>query len=164
MKKAVLVMLSVWIFVGMGCVTTLPNDTDQANTFMPSTKNASNFQNFEATNLTSVPQSIFDKTNTVELNVSYNNLTGSLPAEVRQLKNLKVLNLSHNQMTGVPAEIGQLSGLEVLDLSYNQLTGLPYELGNLQNLKTLVLTGNAYSEADLAIIMKSLPSGVNIIR
>lgn len=59
------------------------------------------------------------------LNISDNNLRGALPAEIRNLRNLKVLNASNNQMTGVPAEIGQLAELEVLDLSNNQLTGLP---------------------------------------
>jgi Leucine-rich repeat (LRR) protein len=65
-------------------------------------------------------------------------------------------------MTGVPAEIGQLINLEVLDLSNNQLTGLPNELANLKNLKTLNLSGNQYSEQDLQGIRNSLPN-VNYI-
>ena len=66
-------------------------------------------------------------------------------------------------MTGVPAEVGQLQNLQVLDLSYNRLTGLPNELGNLKNLKTLNLTGNSYSQQDLNGIRSKLPSTVNII-
>jgi Leucine-rich repeat (LRR) protein len=66
-------------------------------------------------------------------------------------------------MTGVPAEVGQLQNLEVLDLSNNKLTGLPYELGNLKKLKTLNLSGNNYATQDLEIIKKGLPSGVEII-
>jgi Leucine-rich repeat (LRR) protein len=53
--------------------------------------------------------SVFDKTNLVELNVSYNQLTGALPSQIGKLKNLKILNASNNQMTGVPAEVGQLN-------------------------------------------------------
>ena len=108
--------------------------------------------------LAKIPMSIFAKTDLQELNLSGNLLSGSLPAEIRLLTNLHVLNLSHNNFTGVPAEIGQLKNLEVLDLSYNNLTGLPYELGNLSHLKTLNLKGNKYSVADLAIIKKTLPA------
>ncbi len=107
--------------------------------------------------LRELPKYVLNMTNIEFLDLSYNNLTGALPAEIRQLKNLKVLNLGHNQMTGVPAEVGQLANLEILDLSYNQLTGLPYELGNLKNLKKLILTGNAYAVQDLEIIKKGIP-------
>jgi len=60
-----------------------------------------------------------------QINVSYNNLTGALPAEIRLLQNLEILNASNNKMTGVPAEVGQLSKLKILNLANNQLTGLP---------------------------------------
>lgn len=108
--------------------------------------------------LVSVPMSVFSRTDIEVLNLSNNALSGALPAEVRHLSRLKILNLSYNNFTSVPAEVGQLSNLEVLDLSYNNLTGLPYELGNLSNLKLLDLTGNDYTEADLEIIRASLPS------
>lgn len=113
--------------------------------------------------LTAVPQSVFNEVSLTSLNVSYNDLTGALPAEIRHLQNLRVLNASHNRMTGVPAEIGQLQNLETLDLSYNQLTGLPLELGNLQHLRVLNLTGNNYARADLETIRKQLPASTQII-
>lgn len=112
--------------------------------------------------LVTVPTGTFSRTDIEVLDLSKNALTGALPAEVRHLINLRILDLSHNQFTGVPAEIGQLSKLEVLDLSYNKLTGLPYELGNLKNLKVLDLRGNNYSSSDLEIIKKGLPSSVEI--
>lgn len=108
--------------------------------------------------LTKAPSYIFDRTSTQELDLSHNKLDGSIQAEIRHLQNLKILDLSNNQFTGVPAEVGQLKNLEVLDLSNNQLTGLPYELGNLSNLKVLNLKGNTYSAADLSIIKQSLPT------
>jgi len=106
--------------------------------------------------LEKVPAYVFAKVNTVELNLSNNLLTGSLPGEIRFLKNLKVLRANNNQMTGVPAEIGQLSNLEILDLSNNKLTGLPNELANLKNLKSMNLAGNDYSEQDLDTIRRKL--------
>ena len=113
-------------------------------------------------NLTSLPQNTFFNAAIQELNLANNSLTGSLPGEIRFLKNLKVLNLSNNQFTEIPAEIGQLRNLEVLDLSNNQITGLPNELGNLENLKLLKLTGNEYSAADLEGIKKNLSPSVVI--
>lgn len=107
--------------------------------------------------LTKVPKYVFSRTNVQKLDLSGNRLDGALPAEIRNLKNLRTLDLHGNKFTGVPAEIGQLQYLEVLDLSDNLLTGLPYELGNLHNLKLLNLSGNDYSKIDLAEIRKNLP-------
>lgn len=114
-------------------------------------------------NLEKIPNSIFTKTDTEELDVSNNSITGAIQGEIRFLSKLKKLDASNNLMTGVPAEVGQLQNLEVLDLSNNNLTGLPYELGNLKNLKVLNLSGNQYSKQDLEIIRGGLSSTVEII-
>jgi len=113
--------------------------------------------------LSKVPTYVFDRTETSVLNISYNSLTGALQAEVRQLKNLKTLDLSHNSFTGVPAEVGQLTLLETLDLSYNRITGLPHEIGNLKKLKVLDLRNTEYSNFDLEIIRASLPESTKIL-
>lgn len=112
--------------------------------------------------LTKVSDDVFKRTDLIHLDLSHNNLTGSLQAEVRHLQELQLLDLSNNKFTGVPAEVGQLKKLEILNLSNNQLTGLPYELGNLTNLRVLDVSGNAYSTQDLEAIKKSLPSTVQI--
>ncbi len=120
--------------------------------------------NLSGKSLTKAPEYIFGRIDLEVLNLSNNNMSGALQAEVRHLQNLRVLNLSNNNFTGVPAEIGQLKNLEELNLSNNQITGLPHELGNLSNLKILNLSGNAYSTTDLNTIIKSLPKSVTIVQ
>jgi len=128
------------------------------------TKNQDTVLDLSNQHIVTVPETIFNQTNLEELNLSQNQLFGSLPAEIRHLQKLKVLNMSGNSMTGLPAEIGQLQSLEFLDLSNNQLTGLPYELGNLKKLKTLNISGNPYAEADVNIIKAALPAQTIIIK
>jgi len=102
--------------------------------------------------------------NSTEVDLSGRNLYGSLKAEVRNLSDLQVLNLSDNNFTGLPAEVGQLTKLEVLDLSNNPFTGLPHELGNLKNLKVLDLRGTQAADFDVEKIKESLPRSVEILR
>ncbi len=79
-----------------------------------------------------------------ELELSANNLTGTLPDSIGSLHAMKILRLSSNQLTGtIPASIGSLSNLEVLYINDNELTGtIPPEIGALSNLEVLYLYGN----------------------
>ena len=71
--------------------------------------------------------------NTTELDLSQNQLTGSIPPEIGQLTNLTTLELEYNQLTGpIPPEIGNLTNLTELRLEDNQLTGrIPESICNL---------------------------------
>ncbi|ETR73625.1 MAG: hypothetical protein OMM_00802 [Candidatus Magnetoglobus multicellularis str. Araruama] len=82
--------------------------------------------------------------NIVRLNLSNNQLNGTIPAELGQLSSLQSLILSNNQLTGsLSAELGQLSNLQSLVLSRNQLAGnIPSELAQLSNLQSLLLNDN----------------------
>lgn len=97
------------------------------------------------------------------LNLANRSFTGSLKAEIRHLTELRELDVSNNQLTGIPAEIGQLSKLEKLNLSYNPITGLPHEIGNLHNLLLLDLRGTNYSRQDLEVIRTALPTTTTIL-
>ena len=78
------------------------------------------------------------------LDLSDNQLTGTIPAELGNLANLEELSLYDNQLTGtIPAELGNLANLQGLFLRRNQLTGgIPAELGDLANLQWLLLEAN----------------------
>lgn len=109
--------------------------------------------------LSEVSKNILDDSKVTTLDVSNNNLTGALPAEIRKLTNLEVLDASDNKMTGIPAEIGQLSKLKTADFSNNDISGLPLEIGNLTNLVTLDLRGNPnISKYDISQIQPKIPN------
>jgi Leucine-rich repeat (LRR) protein len=78
-------------------------------------------------------------------------------SNVKQLKNLRVLNLYENQLRSIDG-IGILgkTPLEDLNLGGNQLTTLPPDMGDLSNLKTLWLDDNHL--ADFPIVLCSIKS------
>lgn len=109
--------------------------------------------------LENVPMSTFEDKSAVVLNVSNNNLTGALPAEIRKMSNLEQLIANDNNLTGIPAEIGQLSKLKIANFANNGISGLPLEIGNLSNLETLDLRGNPnISQFDLEQIQPKIPN------
>ena len=70
-----------------------------------------------------------------------NNLT-ELPAEIGDLRELRELDVSYNQLIGLPTSIQRLTKLEGLDLDGNKLTELPAEIGDLIELRWLTVMRN----------------------
>ena len=92
------------------------------------------------------------------LGLSGNQLTGTIPAELAQLKYLTQLRLGGNQLTGgIPVELAQLEYLTELRLDSNRLTGaIPVELAQLEYLTHLWLYGNELTGA--------IPSGLEHVK
>ena len=80
----------------------------------------------------------------IELDLSENELSGAIPAELGDLTFLESLNLSKNQLRGdIPPELGNLSNLRALALFDNNLRGpIPPDVALLANLRWLVLSDN----------------------
>lgn len=70
--------------------------------------------------------------------------SGSIPAEIGQLKKLRYLNLARAGFEGeIPSAIGSMSALTRLDLSENRLSGsVPASIGNLSKLEWLSICNN----------------------
>jgi len=79
-----------------------------------------------------------------EIRMLFNNVTGSLPASLNALTELKVLELSFNKLSGpIPATFGDLKKLEILALNGNNLNGsIPQSIVNLASLRQLHLSSN----------------------
>ena len=114
-----------------------------------------------------IPAEIRFLTNLELLNVSGNELIRIAP-EIGSLKNLVELELGYyswgNQLTQVPPEIGQLQKLEKLRLDSNQLRFLPDTLADLANLKDLILDNNPLDPILKSIYEQGLPALMAYLR
>ncbi|WVY98928.1 hypothetical protein V8G54_031079 [Vigna mungo] len=81
------------------------------------------------------------------MDLSNNNLSGSIPEGITLLSALHGLNLSHNHLSGqIPKKIGEMKSLESLDLSHNQLSGtISDSISSLTSLSHLNLSCNNLS-------------------
>ncbi|KAK9069630.1 hypothetical protein SSX86_011534 [Deinandra increscens subsp. villosa] len=93
-----------------------------------------------------------------QLNLSNNQLSGSLPFSISNFSSLQILSVAGNRFSGsIPATIGQLQEVLKLDLSGNSLSGeIPPEIGNCVHLTNLDLSQNNLSG--------SIPSEISDIR
>ncbi|XLU36163.1 hypothetical protein S245_072229 [Arachis hypogaea] len=83
----------------------------------------------------------------VIMDLSENNLVGSIPKGITLLNGLHSLNLSNNHLIGkIPNMIGDMRSLESFDVSSNQLSGtIPSSMLALTSLSHLNLSHNDFS-------------------
>jgi Leucine-rich repeat (LRR) protein len=96
-------------------------------------------------NLTgTIPSSIENLSGLTLLSLARNSIGGEIPSSISNLNNLSTLSLATNKLSGaIPSSIGLLSNLSYLNFGANQLTGnIPVEIGNLSSLGSLYLSSN----------------------
>lgn len=95
-----------------------------------------------------LPPSLGGCESLTSLYLSHHLLSGSIPSTWINMASLYLeLDLSYNDLSGnILAELGQISSLSTLDLSWNKLTGnIPRSLVDLENLQILNSSSNFLS-------------------
>lgn len=93
--------------------------------------------------LKSIPAYMGEFKNVFILDISGNGLTG-LPVEIGQMESLQGVYASGNVLKSIPKQLGLLLNLTWLNLRDNNLQSLPIELKSLSNLATLYISGNNF--------------------
>jgi Leucine-rich repeat (LRR) protein len=107
-----------------------------------------------------IPASLGDLTALRELNMASNRLTGRIPntlisgasalagqsksASLQGTPELRTLDVSNNQLSGLPVNIGQLRNLEILKIGNNLFGGAIPPLRTLLNLRVLEAQNNTF--------------------
>jgi len=77
------------------------------------------------------------------LNLSMNELSGTIPGTIANIHSLQQLSLAHNHLSGpIPAVLQNLTSLSKLDLSFNNLQGEVPKEGVFKNLENFSFSGN----------------------
>ena len=97
----------------------------------------------------------------IYLNASDIKLNTLYPS-IGNLKSLKELHLSYNQIKEIPKEIWELKNLRELYLYKNQIKEIPKEIGKLKNLKWLYLWNNPLSRKSKGFLEELKEKGVYI--
>ena len=81
------------------------------------------------------------------LDLSNNELSGTIPPQIGSLHKIHALNFSHNKLKGrIPETLRELKQMESLDLSYNLLSGgIPSNLSQLDFLSFFNVSYNNLS-------------------
>ncbi|XP_027166043.1 MDIS1-interacting receptor like kinase 2-like [Coffea eugenioides] len=95
----------------------------------------------------SIPPQIGNLSKLIYLDFSFNQLSQEIPPEIGLLRNLQVLHLNENQLSGpIPVELSHLVCLTELVLNTNNISGtISSSLANLRNLTYLSLYENLLS-------------------
>ncbi|KAF7510538.1 hypothetical protein GJ744_006384 [Endocarpon pusillum] len=98
-----------------------------------------------------------------DLKMSENELSGTLPENLRNLSNLQALDLHGNGISEFPVGIQELTQLKTLNLAKNKLSGVPCEFLANSTLVELNLSGNHLSGSFFPPQISSAPRSLKLL-
>ncbi|KAI5257116.1 L domain-like protein [Aureobasidium subglaciale] len=112
---------------------------------------------FHGNSLQTVPAGLRWLERLTVLNLSHNKLGNAIFDTIGQLETLSELRLGNNNLTGyLPQTIGRLNSLRILELQHNKLLSLPDGLRELVDLQTLNVAGNQLTGLPMDVL-ETLP-------
>lgn len=95
----------------------------------------------------------------LRIDFNWNLLTGTIPSSLGDLKNLVELNLGRNMLSGaIPSSLGDLEHLQKIDISQNRLHGeVPQSFSNLHSIISIDLSHNFFLWGELTKWLHGLP-------
>lgn len=115
-----------------------------------------------------IPETVFNCSQLINIDLSndsycddeHKNKIENIPDDIRNLKNLKRLNLSNNQISYISPELSKLHKLNYLNLCNNNLTDISESIANMSSLKELCLEENPFDMLPPEIVAR----GIDAIR
>ncbi len=146
MKINILIVVAILIIILV--LFYLGSLEESSDNYIPINNNPGNVigntLDLSSKNLNSFNASSISNKNQIKiLNLSNNNLK-SLPSEIGEFVNLEELYLDNNILEGaIVAEIRKMTHLKILSAKNNNLTGIPAEIGQLSNLYSIDFSNNS---------------------
>ena len=100
--------------------------------------------------ISQIPEEVFSLSQLKVLDLSGNDID-FLPASINKLSTLRELFLTNNKLKEIPVEITELSRLEDLHLTNNELESLPENIEKLRSLRRLFLTKNKFKKINKSV-------------
>lgn len=90
--------------------------------------------------------------------INFGIFVNSIPKQVKQFKNLKLLSILNNNVNSLPTEVGSLKSLKTLYVDINPISTLLPTVGKLKQLEKLGVGKTGIGESEIAQIKQLLPN------
>jgi len=90
--------------------------------------------------------------------INFGFFVNSIPKQIKQFKNLKLLSILNNNVKNLPSEVGSLTALKTLYVDINPISTILSTAGKLKQLEKLGVGKTNLSESEITQIKQKLPN------